>query len=167
MLSTYLQEVSTTHPKQELLEEKLSSLCSSLDSYLENNYKGSFSLHPNRLRHGEGSNPSFDGLFSTSIAFTLGYGSKYGRGYLVNIDVRSLDFVPASVKDKITNEAYMYINENLVSYFPDRKLEIVKDGKLLKIIGDFSLGMLWFGSIYEVEVKTKYSRRRFKAPKKV
>ena len=68
------------HPKQEELEKKLSTLCQNLDNHLEDLYGDHYAIHPNRMKRGKGSNPSFDGLFSTSLAFTLGYGSKYGRG---------------------------------------------------------------------------------------
>jgi len=128
------------HPKQEQLEADLERLCSALDNYLEDLYEGFFSLHPNRLRRGSGANPSFDGIFSTSISFTLGYGSVYGRGYIVAISVRTLAHVSAQQMEEINNRAFVFIGNNLSRYLPERQLEIVKDGKLLKIIGDFSLG---------------------------
>ena len=77
------------HPKQEELEKKLSDLCQALDNHLEDKYGEHYKIHPNRLKRGKGANPSFDGLFSTSLAFTLGYGSKYGRGYVMNVEIRS------------------------------------------------------------------------------
>ena len=135
-------EVNITHPKQEILEDKLSLLCSSLDNHLESVYEGRFSLHPNRLKRGSGANPSFDGLFSTSASFTLGYGSKYGRGYLINVDIRTLDFIPNSLREEIKTESFKFLSDNLKLIFPERKLEMVKDGSVLKIVGDFSLGTL-------------------------
>ena len=75
------------HPKQEELEERMALLCQELDNHLEDIYGDRYKIHPNRLKRGQGSNPSFDGLFSTSMAFTLGYGSKFGRGYIVNVEV--------------------------------------------------------------------------------
>jgi len=61
------------HPKQEELENNLSLLCQNLDNYLEDEYGSRYRIHPNRLKRGLGSNPRFDGLFSTAMAFTLGY----------------------------------------------------------------------------------------------
>ena len=81
------------HPKQEELERKMSLLCQALDNHLEDIYGEHYRVHPNRLKRGKAANPSFDGLFSTSLAFTLGYGSKFGRGYVVNVEVRTLDKV--------------------------------------------------------------------------
>ena len=128
------------HPKQEILEEKMAQLCQALDNHLEDIYGDHYRLHPNRLRRGKGSNPSFDGLFSTSLAFTLGYGSEYGRGYVVNVEIRTLDKVSQYDSMKIQAEAFSFISRNLKKFIPDQDLKIVQDGNLMKVIGDFSLG---------------------------
>ena len=128
------------HPKQEELETRLDAMCMDLDNYLEDQYRDIFPLHPNRPGRGAGANPSYDGVFATSISFTLGYGSQYGRGYLVIIDVRTLSRVSDTQREEINNRAFIYIQSALPKCFPERKLEIVRDGNLLKIIGDFSLG---------------------------
>lgn len=128
------------HPKQEELENNLSLLCQNLDNYLEDEYGSRYRIHPNRLKRGLGSNPRFDGLFSTAMAFTLGYGSKEGRGYVVEVDIRTLDRVSPEERQEINDAAFSYIQSNLKEVFPDRDLSIVKDGNLMKIVGDFSLG---------------------------
>ncbi len=128
------------HPKQEELEKKMSLLCQMLDNHLEDIYGDHYSLHPNRMKRGQGSNPSFDGLFSTSLAFTLGYGSKYGRGYVVNIEIRTLERVSQYEIAKINAEAFTFISQNLKEAIPEHELDIVHDGNLMKIVGDFSLG---------------------------
>ena len=128
------------HPKQEELERRLDKLCMALDNYLEDQYSDIFTLHPNRPKRGAGANPSYDGVFATSVSFTLGYGSKYGRGYLIVIDVRTLQYVSSAQREEINNRAFLFIQKTLPVEFPERKLEIVRDGNLLKVIGDFSLG---------------------------
>ena len=128
------------HPKQEELENNLSLLCQNLDNYLEDEYGSRYRIHPNRLKRGLGSNPRFDGLFSTAMAFTLGYGSNTGRGYVVEVDIRTLDRVSPEERQEINDAAFSYIQSNLKEVFPDRDLSIVKDGNLMKIVGDFSLG---------------------------
>jgi len=128
------------HPKQQELEDRLSLLCQDLDNDLEDKFGALYRIHPNRLKRGYGSNPRFDGLFSTSMAFTLGYGSQTGRGYIVEVDIRTLDNVTPEIRQDIENEAFSYIQNNLEVAFPDRNLSIVKDGNLMKIVGDFSLG---------------------------
>ena len=42
--------------------------------------------------------------------------------------------------EEIKNRAFVFTQSKLPVIFPDRKLELVRDGGLLKIIGDFSLG---------------------------
>lgn len=128
------------HPKQEELENNLSRLCQELDDYLEDEYGSRYRIHPNRLKRGSGSNPRFDGLFSTAMAFTLGYGSNTGRGYVVEVDIRTLDKVSPEERQEIDDAAFSYIQNNLKAVFPNRDLSIVKDGNLMKIVGDFSLG---------------------------
>ena len=115
------------HPKQEILEEKMAQLCQALDNYLEDIFGDHYRIHPNRLRRGKGSNPSFDGLFSTSLAFTLGYGSQYGRGYVVNVDegcenddVSGEEQVLLHVRMLLSN--MLFLGSNAVHY-----LEITKD----------------------------------------
>jgi hypothetical protein len=128
------------HPKQEELENELAKLCANLDNYLEDKYGKKYRIHPNRLKRGAGSNPRFDGLFSTSIAFSLGYGSKTGRGYIVEVDIRTLDKVTEEDRKQIDEDAFNYISNNLKLCLPERELSIVKDGNVMKIVGDFSLG---------------------------
>lgn len=128
------------HPKQEELESKLSQLCQDLDNHLEDEYGSRYAIHPNRMKRGTGSNPRFDGLFSTSLAFTLGYGSKTGRGYVLEVDIRTLDRVSPSERREIEDEAFSFVEGDLATRFPDRDLSIVRDGNLMKIVGDFSLG---------------------------
>ena len=128
------------HPKQEELEKQLSLLCQALDNHLEDKYGEHYTIHPNRLKRGKAANPTFDGLFSTSLAFTLGYGSKYGRGYVMNVEIRTLDKVSQYDKADIEADAFKYVSENLKTYIPDHDLDIVQDGNVMKVIGDFNLG---------------------------
>ena len=128
------------HPKQEELEKKLSLLCQALNNHLEDKYESHYTLHPNRLKRGSGANPCFDGLFAISLAFTLGYGSKYGRGYVVNVEIRTLDKVSQYDMADIKADAFSFVRQNLKTYIPEHDLQIVQDGNVMKIIGDFSLG---------------------------
>lgn len=131
------------HPKQEEFENRLSQLCQNLDNYLEDEYGAKYRIHPNRLKRGSGSNPRFDGLFSTALAFTLGYGSKLGRGYVLEVDIRTLDRVSPDEKKEIDDAAFQYVQSHLCEMFPDRDLSIQKDGNVMKIVGDFSLGQAY------------------------
>lgn len=115
-------------------------MCDDLDKYLEDTYGDRYPLHPNRLARGKAASVAYDGLFSTGTQFTMGYGSKAGRGYIVDIDIVTLSRVDERDKEMIETSAVSYLQKLLPIYFPDRALRIVKDGNLYKIIGDFSLG---------------------------
>jgi hypothetical protein len=43
-------------------------------------------------------------------------------------------------RELFMEEAARLVREKLPQFFPERKLEVVRDGKIFKIIGDFSLG---------------------------
>lgn len=128
------------HPKQQELEDTLRKMCDDLDNHLEDLYGTTYPIHPNRLERGKAAAVEYDGLFSTGTQFTMGYGSKEGRGYIVDIDICTLSSVPKENREIAKEESKRYIAQILPLYFPNRKLQIVEDGNLLKIIGDFSLG---------------------------
>ncbi|MDD4011933.1 MAG: hypothetical protein PHI83_07280 [Sphaerochaetaceae bacterium] len=128
------------HPKQAKLEEKLQRLCDELDSYLEDRYGKLYPLHPNRLPRGKAASGIYDGLFSTGTMFTLGYGSVYGRGYIIDVEIRTLSKVDPEDRERIDADAMAFLERNLKKVFPRRELSIVKDGPVYKLIGDFSLG---------------------------
>lgn len=128
------------HPKQVALEETLECLCEDLDHYLEDRFGTAYPLHPNRPERGKAASATQDGLFSTATQFTLGYGSTYGRGYLVTVEIRTLERVKPCDRKVIDEAAAKYLKEILPRYFPDRKIEVKQDGNVYKLIGDFSLG---------------------------
>ena len=126
--------------KQQLLEDKFRQLCDELDTYLEDLFGDRYPLHPNRLPRGKASSVAYDGLFSTGTQFTLGYGSESGRGYIIDIDIVTLSRVKPEDRAAIEEAAMNFLRANLQRHFPDRKLEVVKDGSVYKLVGDFSLG---------------------------
>lgn len=128
------------HYKQQQLEDQLRALCDDLDEYLEDTYGNEFSLRPNRPKRGTAASNQYDGLFATSSAFTLGYGSAYGRGYVVTLTLCTFDWIDEARRKEIMDDAFQYVSAILPHYFPDRKLSIVHDGNVMKIVGDFSLG---------------------------
>lgn len=111
-----------------------------LDDYLEDTYGSRYELHPNRLPRGEASSNLYDGLFSASIKFTLGYGSETGRGYVVTIDISTLQHIDVKDREAIEGDAARKLEELIPQYFPERRLEVKKDGNVYKIVGNFSLG---------------------------
>ena len=118
----------------------MKSMFDDIDDALEDKYGESFSLHPNRARRGKTSNKEMDGLFNIGADFTPGYGSSLGRGYVVTIRISTLDHIPIDIREKIKSDVELMVHERLPAVFPGRKLQVERDGNLLKIIGDFNLG---------------------------
>lgn len=128
------------HHKQVELEKKMKSLFDEIDDILEERYHDSWLLHPNRQKRGMCANKEADGLFNVGASFSAGFGTNYGRGYVIDVSISTLEHIPFSVKETIYKEVSFLIQERLPVFFPERKLEVVKDGAVYKIIGDFSLG---------------------------
>ena len=122
--------------KREKLESQLSALARALDGRLEDVYGNLYQRYPNRLPRGKAANPAYDGLFSTTVPFTLGYGSQYGRGYIVQVDIDTLEQVSGEEREKIKEDIFKFVEDNLVKFVPDRNAKVVHDGNLIKIIGD-------------------------------
>jgi hypothetical protein len=128
------------HPKMRQFEDTMVELFKRIDGLLEDQYYGRWTLARNRPKRGETANPLSDGLFDVGAFFTPGYGSRYGRGYLVRIDIKTHETITAEKRAFIEQLVNDYLVEFLPQYFPDRELSVVRDGVSLKIIGNFSLG---------------------------
>lgn len=129
-----------THAKLRDFEGRLAALFAEADRRLEDRWGDAFPRHPNRPPRGTSEDPGLDGLFDTAADFTAGIGSERGRGYLVSIRVATLRRVPPERRDAFVEEAVGTLRELLPRYFPERALEVVRDGESYKIVGDFSLG---------------------------
>ena len=128
------------HPKVIKWERTLKSVLDEIDVLLEERYGNKYDLHPARRKHGSTSNRSHDGLFDIRGDFTLGLGSDKGRGYIVDIDLKTLENIPQNIIDQIENDTIKELKDRLSKAFPDRELNVVKDGNVIKIVGDLSLG---------------------------
>ena len=128
------------HPKLGEWEKKLQQLINVVDDYLEDKYQGKYRLHPARPQRGKTSSKTQDGLFSVTASFSLGYGSKFGRGYVIDVHIATLEDVEKERIAEIEAEAYQIIKEKLPEYFPDKEIKVERDGTLIKIFGDLSLG---------------------------
>ncbi len=128
------------HPKTVAWDKKLKAICDRIDHWLEDHYGGLYPLRPNRPGRGVTSNPEMDGLFNIQAVFTPGYGSEKGRGYLIEIEMSTLDDVDPRLKKEIQDLVLVKMKEELKSEFPERLLEIGFDGHMIKIWGDLSLG---------------------------
>ena len=86
------------------------------------------------------SNKSSDGLFNIGASYSLGFGSKYGAGYVIEVRLATLEHIPDELRTEIESNVVGQLERELPEVFPDRKLSVEKDGSVYKIIGDFNLG---------------------------
>lgn len=128
------------HPKSAAFERKLKQLFDSVDDYLEDKYGTRYQLHPARPHRGATSNKEHDGLFNVGATFSAGYGSKYGRGYIVDVEMVTLIHVPQDLREEIEQEVADLVTRKLPAYFPQRELLVDRDRNVFKIHGDLHLG---------------------------
>jgi len=128
------------HPKMKEWDKNMKRMFDEIDDFLEDTYGSDYPLHPNRRPRNATSNKEMDGLFNVGASYSTGYGTKLGKGYVVDIHMSTLSSVPDYIKKEIETLVEQKIDEMLPRYFPGRDLDIEKDGNCLKIFGDLSLG---------------------------
>lgn len=121
-------------------EKRLYKLVKQVDHYLEDKYGQEFKRHPARPAHGQTSSVSQDGVFSVTSNFSLGLGSSHGKGYIIDIKLVTLEDIDSSRREQIEDEAVNKLREWLPDYFPERELYVKRDGNIIKLYGDLSLG---------------------------
>ncbi|MBN1998908.1 hypothetical protein JW935_15215 [candidate division KSB1 bacterium] len=130
------------HPSLQEWEEKLLKILDEIDDYLEENYGKKYKLHPVAPEAGKTASKAQDGLFRIHAHFSAGFGSKYGGGYVIDTTIATLEKVPKEFEKKIDQIVAEKLREKLPAYFPDNKLTVKKDGNVVKVFGDLSLGTL-------------------------
>ncbi len=130
------------HAKMREFDERLKALFDVVDQELELMWGDLHALHPNRPASGVTDDPSSDGLFEIAADFTPGYGSEYGRGYIIAFRVATLERVKQADFERLMSIAATLIERYLPEFFPDRRIDVVRDGARFKLIGDFSLGKM-------------------------
>jgi len=129
-------------PKTVQWDRTLKAICDRIDEWLENHYGGIYKLRPNRPEKGTTSNPEMDGLFNVQALFTPGYTSEKGRGYLIEIEISTLEKVDPALELEIRGHVLDMMRDEIKINFPERLLEIGLDGNMIKLWGDLSLGSL-------------------------
>ena len=118
-------------------EAQLKALFDEVDAFLEERYGDTHTLHPARPRRGKTANPEHDGLFNIGAAFSVGFGSEFGRGYVIEVRMVTLERVHENEREDILAAAIARIRELLALHFSDRRLSVERDGTVFKIVGDF------------------------------
>ena len=120
-------------------EDRLKSVFDQIDIELEERYGGRYPLHPARARRGTTANHESDGLFNIGAAFTPGFGSEHGKGYVVSVRMVTLASVPEDVRETIREAVADRLEVLLPEAFPERDLRVERDGEVYKIVGDLSV----------------------------
>jgi len=128
------------HPKTIEFDDRMKKLFDEVDNFIEDLYGGRYNLHPTRPARGQTSNPEADGLFNIGANFTPGFGSNLGRGYSIDVSISTLEKVDEDLRREIYEAAAEKVKELLPVHFPERELDVKRDGNHFKIQGDFSLG---------------------------
>lgn len=127
------------HRKAIAWEKRLKSIFDEIDAELEDLYGDRFPLHPARKPEGATSNPEMDGLFNVGAAYSAGFGSKFGPGYVVDIDLATLKHVPKDLKEDVRKRVHVMLVEKLPDAFPGKELYVDLERNHLRIHGDLSL----------------------------
>lgn len=127
------------HPALFDFEKRLKSIFDRIDAYLEDRYGTLFPRHPSRPARGETCDSAQDGLFGIGASFSAGFGSSYGRGYVVELRIATLSHVDEPLRQRIIEEAVNMLQKLLDEEFKGRGLKVVQDGTVYKIVGDLSL----------------------------
>ena len=120
-------------------EFALDTVLADVDRMLEERWGDRWPLHPARPAAGVAANPRYDGLFRITAAFTAGFGSEKGPGYLLRTEAATLADVPAADRTALEDEAAALVRDGLARAFPGRELHVERDGGVYKIFGDLSL----------------------------
>ena len=131
--------MSMRGPEVTRWEETLKQVFDRIDDRLEERHGSTYPLHPARARRGSAANREDDGLFNIGAAFSAGFGSEHGRGYVVNVRMSTLSEIPEKVQQDLENEVAVMLEKDLPAAFPGRRLKVVRDGHVFKIIGDLGL----------------------------
>jgi hypothetical protein len=132
--------IDMRHPKLVLWEQQLKAIFDKIDDFLEDKYGDLFPLHPSRPARGTTSNKEHDGLFNVGASFSAGFGSEHGPGYVVEITMATLSHVPVEIRRQIERDVVDILDRELETAFPQKILDVTKDGNVFKIHGDLSLG---------------------------
>jgi len=127
------------NPKIKEWENTLRKIFDIIDDHLEDNYGFLFPLHPARAQRGHTSNKSSDGLFNIGAAFSAGFGSRYGRGWVVDVTMVTLSKIPENVKLQINKKVIEELKRLLLEFYPERNISVEIDGNVFKIFGDLGL----------------------------
>ena len=127
------------NPLLQKWEDKLQGIFDRIDDQLEEKYGDAYQLRFNRPARGCGVTPDTDGLFEIGFSFSLGIASELGPGYVFRVKVATMSRVSPDFMEKVENEVIDMLKSELPKEFPNRELNVAKDGRNYKIYGNLDL----------------------------
>ena len=135
--------MTAARSRVERWELKLKHIFDEIDAEFEaEGLHQKYTRHPARPPAGTTGNPEDDGMFDLGAAFSVGIGSRHGRGYVLQARIATLDYVSPAAQKKLEDEVARRLRKKLPVAFPGVKLHVNRDGRIYKIHGDLSLGQL-------------------------
>lgn len=126
------------HHKAIEWEAKLKTVFDGIDAELEAVFGDRLPRHPARPPVGSTASPDMDGLFNVGAAYSAGFGSRFGPGYVVDIRVSTLEHIPEDLKLALRDKVQALLQERLPAAFPGKALHVDKEQKHLRIHGELS-----------------------------
>jgi hypothetical protein len=114
-------------------EHTLRKIFDVIDDHLEDKYGHLYPLHPARPGRGHTANKSSDGLFNIGASFSAGFGSRFGRGWVVDVTMVTLSKIPKDIKLQIYGKVIAELKRLLIQFYPERTINIEKDGNVFMI----------------------------------
>jgi len=127
------------HRKAMEWERKLKCVFDEIDVELEHQFGERFTLHPARAEHGRTASREMDGLFNVGAAYSAGFGSHFGPGYVVDIRLATLQKVPKPLQQELRDCVQAMLLEKLPAAFFGKALTVSQERHHLRIHGDLSL----------------------------
>ncbi len=133
--------MSSTLSRLEKWEARLKAVFDEIDRELEADASSfpAYPRHPARPAAGATANPENDGLFDVGAAFSPGFGSLHGPGYVLQARIATLDSVSPADQAALEQAVVARLREKLPLAFPRANLRVSLDRHVYKIHGDLSL----------------------------
>jgi len=132
--------MSGFHPKTDAWDMKVYELVCRVDEELEKTFGKQIHLRINRPAAGTTASPQMDGAFNLGLVFTAGFGSEYGRGYSLDLEIAASEYLGQAERRQYELTAKSMLEAALRDEFPGRNLHFVEDCGRWKLLGNFNLG---------------------------
>lgn len=120
-------------------ELKLRQALDQVDLELERRYGEMLRRHPARPPSGSTASPKFDGLFSLTASFSMGYTTGNVPGYIIELRIMAASPVAPATRELILVDAAVLLPEAIAHAFPGRTLSLERRQDRFFLSGDLSL----------------------------